>query len=238
MVITKEKIYNTEEIMSAILKENPKYRSSSSLYSKIAYSEKDGEIVRIGRGKYVYGSLNSFSYDLEGAKAKALYKHLKENYSSNFEFAIYETKVVLNQFLNHLLAHNTIILEVPKIFMEHVFESLKEAGFKNVLFNPSEADFYRYFEAEAIIIKQLISKSPLIKKESKISIEKFCIDVISDKVLNYFYEGAEIPYILEDVFQNYNIRYDTLKNYAKRRNAYNKIIKYVPKNRRDWLNDR
>ena len=87
--------------------------------------------------------------------------------------------------------------------MEHVFESLKEAGFKNVLFNPSEADFYRYFEAETIIIKQLISKSPLIKKESKISIEKFCIDVISDKVLNYFYEGAEIPYILEDVFQNY-----------------------------------
>lgn len=122
--------------------------------------------------------------------------------------------------------------------MEHVFESLKEAGFKNVLFNPSEADFYRYFEAETIIIKQLISKSPLIKKESKISIEKLCIDVISDKVLNYFYEGAEIPYILEDMFQNYNIRYDTLKNYAKRRNAYNKIIKYVPKNRRDWLNDR
>ena len=152
---------------------------------------------------------------------------MKNHYSLDLEYTIYETNIVLNIFLNHLLAHSTIILEVPKTFMEHVFFSLKENGFKNILLDPSEDDLYRYSEDNTIIIHQLISKAPINKKERKITIEKLIVDIICDPLLNCFYEGAEIGNMVEEILLNYKVRYDTLENYAKRRHAFSKLMKYI-----------
>lgn len=227
MRIEKNKIYSTKELARLILEEKPN-RKTSSIYSKINELVLNGVITRIGKSKYVCKTLNVFSYELESATAKKIFGFINQQYPSDFEFVIYETKTVLNQFLNHLLVQNNIVLEVPKFFMNQVFYSLKENGFKKVLLNPSKNELFKYNEDNAIIILPLISKSPINKKEKKTTIEKLTIDIIASDILHCFFEGAEIPNMVEDILLHHQVKYDTLSNYAKRRHAYKELVGYVP----------
>ena len=236
MVVNKEFIYSTQDLISLILKDNPGYKSSS-LYSKINEMENNGEITRVGKSQYVFARRKLFSYELESGTAKKIDKLIKNNYSSDFEFVIYETTTVLNQFLNHLINKNVIILEVNKLFMNHVFNTLRSSGFKNVLVNPNGEDLFRYVEDGSIIIMPLISKSPVDKKNKRITIEKLAVDMICSNTLNCFYEGTELLGIIEDILFNYKVRYDTLKNYAKRRNALNKLKQLAPKSMEAMFDD-
>ncbi len=53
--------------------------------------------------------------------------------------------------------------------------------------------------------------------------------MICSTALNCFYEGAELPDMIKDILFNYKVRYDTLKNYAKRRHALEKLKALAPK---------
>lgn len=224
MEFEKDKIYSTQELMSIISQDHPNYKSSS-LYMVISKMKEEGIIQRVGRSKYVFNKLNIFSYGLESNTAKKVYRYIKRNYPNDYDFVIYETCPILNLFLNHLIVHNSIIIEVPKIYMEDLFFSLKEAGFKNILFEPSLDDLYRYGRDNSIIIHQLISKAPINRKERKITIEKLIVDILCDSLLNSFYEGAEIPYMIEDIMERYVVKYDTVRTYAKRRHCFDKLEK-------------
>ena len=227
MVVNGELIYSTKDLMNLILKSNPGYKSSS-LYNKIEEMENNGEITRVGKTQYVFAKRKYFNNVIESKIAKKVDKLIKKNYSSDFEYVIYET-TTLNQFLNHLISRNVIILEVDKFFLEHVFITLKDAGYKNVLINPNKEEVFRYIEDGSIILLPLISKSPIDKKNKRITIEKLTVDMICSSTLNCFYEGAELPNIIEDILFNYKVRYDTLKNYAKRRHALEKLKALAPK---------
>ena len=228
MVVNGELIYSTEDLMTLILKSNPGYKSSS-LYNKIEEMENNGEITRVGKTQYVFAKRKSFNNEIEGNIAKGVDKLMKNNYSSDFEYVIYETTATLNQFLNHLINKNIIILEVNKFFLDHVFNTLKDAGYKSVLINPNKEDVFRYIEDDSIILLPLISRSPIDKKNKRITIEKLAVDMICSTTLNCFYEGAELPNVIEDILFNYKVRYDTLKNYAKRRHALDKLKALTPK---------
>ena len=228
MVVNGDLIYSTKDVMNLILKSNPKYKSSS-LYNKIEEMENNGEITRVGKTQYIFAKRKSFNNEIEGNIAKKVDKLIKNNYSSDFEYVIYETATTLNQFLNHLINRNVVILEVDKFFLEHVFNTLKDAGNKSVLINPNKETIFRYIEDDSIILLPLISKSPIDKKNKRITIEKLAIDMICSTTLNCFYEGAELPDMIKDILFNYKIRYDTLKNYAKRRHALDKLKLLAPK---------
>lgn len=227
MVVNNEFIYSTKDLIKLILKNNPSYKSSS-LYNKIEEMENNGEITRVGKNQYVFSKRKSFNYELESSVAKKVNRLIKSNYSSDFEYVIYETTSTLNQFLNHLINKNTIILEINKFFLNHVFNTLKEAGFKNILLNPKKDDVFRYIENDSVILLSLISKAPIDKKNKKITIEKLTVDMICSTTLNCFYEGAELPNVIEDILFNYKVRYDTLRNYAKRRHVLDKLKELAP----------
>ena len=227
MVDKNKTICSTNELMDEILKDNPKYKRSS-LYMKIKEKVKNGDISKIGRSQYVLRSRNSFHYSFESKIAKKVNRIMETHYSSDFQYSLFETTVVLNQFLNHLINRDAIILEVPKFFIDHVFFTLKNAGVKNILLMPSSKDIFKYLEDCSIILVPLVSKAPIDKRNHKITVEKLIIDLICSPVLNCFYEGAELPDIISELMSKYNVRYDTLKNYAKRRNALNKLIELSP----------
>ena len=236
MVVDGDLIYSTEDLMSLILKSNPKYKSSS-LYNKIKDMENNGEITRVGKTQYVFAKRKTFNNEIESNIAKKVDKLIKNNYSSDFEYVIYETNTALNQFLNHLINRNVVILEVDKFFLEHVFNTLKDAGYKSILMNPSKEDVFRYTEKDSIILLPLISKSPIDKKNKRTTIEKLAIDMICSATLNCFYEGAELPDMIRDILFNYKVRYDTLRNYAKRRHALDKLKLLAPKTMEMMFND-
>ena len=83
----------------------------------------------------------------------------------------------------------------------------------------------------------LISKCPIDRKNRRITVEKLTIDMVCSPVLNCFYEGAELHHMIEDILSNYKVRYDTLKNYAKRRNALERLKAYLPQLAGDFFGD-
>ena len=80
-------------------------------------------------------------------------------------------------------------------------------------------DIFAYKYNSSIIIKNMVTKSPIRLKEHKITIEKLIVDIVCDNLLNQFYEGAEKQHMIKEIFDKYAVKYDSIKNYVKRRNA-------------------
>ncbi len=67
------------------------------------------------------------------------------------------------------------------------------------------------------------------------AIEKLLVDLVSDKTLNMFYEGAEIPLMLDEIFHCYSLKLDSVRNYAKRRHCLDKLVACLPDNMKDMF---
>jgi hypothetical protein len=84
-----------------------------------------------------------------------------------------------------------------------------------------------------VIIKKLITRSPISKrKEKKFEIytpllEKILVDLFTEKKLFYFYQGAELIHIYENVLKNYTLNYTKLFSYAKRRDQEQDIKQFM-----------
>ena len=61
-------------------------------------------------------------------------------------------------------------------------------------------------------------------KKHATTIEKLFVDIICDRFLNSFYEGAEVPIMVNNIVTDYVLRYKTIVAYAKRRNAYKNLL--------------
>ena len=77
---------------------------------------------------------------------------------------------------------------------------------------------------EAIIVKPLISESPLVIENdiSSPRLEKILIDIMCDDDMDYLH-GSEWLYIFNNALNSYNINRATLLRYSARRNAKERI---------------
>jgi hypothetical protein len=118
-----------------------------------------------------------------------------------------------------------LIIEVEKDAMLTVFNRLSEWG-KKAFLNPTSEIFEYYIvnTEEAIIIKPLISESPLMELENvkTATLEKLLVDCISDKVI-YGSPNQEISGIFENAISKYALNLSKLSRYASRRNKITEI---------------
>lgn len=228
-VINKENIYSKEQIKNIILQSCKTKISDVSIHKRINKMIELGELSRIGNGQYVFVNNNKFDYEIVYGISLNVLNKLKKRFNESTRYVVFES-TLLNEFLNHLIARPTIIVEVEKDLVESTFWFLKEKGFKNVLLNPSEKENYIYnpYDGSGIIIKSLVSQSPINNKNHKITIEKLVVDIVCDKTLNMFYEGAEIPLMVEEILKHYAVKFDSVRNYAKRRHCLDKFFECVP----------
>lgn len=134
---------------------------------------------------------------------------------------------VLADLQHHISSNNLIYIEVEREAMESVFHWLKGKGYKAYL-NPNKDFVYDNIDIskEAVIVKPLISESPLteIRGISTPRIEKILVDLMCDDDMDYLH-GSEWHYILDHVMNTYSVNRSTLLRYASRRNAKDKIGK-------------
>ena len=228
------KTFTIEELKEYISKEAGKKINDAAIYKRINKLLESGELIRVGKGLYRFYKKSKYDYSFEHDETIKIIEHLQSIYSTDIEYIIYES-IILNEFLNHLLAHSVTIVEAPKFYAEHIFWKLQEGGFNGVMLNPTDDQRYRY--NPSIIVKSMVTKAPINLKEHKITIEKLVVDIVCDKLLNQFYEGAEKPFMLDEIFKKYTLKYDSIKNYAKRRNVFDELMKYVPEEERIYFND-
>ncbi|HCU46354.1 MAG TPA: hypothetical protein DF610_17315 [Sphingobacterium sp.] len=143
-------------------------------------------------------------------------------------FCIWDT-VWLNDFMRHQPFKHYVVIEVEKDASESVFTFLTEIN-KNVYFNPDEEIFDRYIhnQDEVLIVKNMVSESPLIEKD-KISIpalEKLLVDMLIDISL-FSAQQNEKEFIMRSVMEKYALNELKMRRYAVRRNREREIDELV-----------
>lgn len=91
----------------------------------------------------------------------------------------------INDFSLHQTFHNFYILETEREYSESLFNKMKELNIPNVFLNPDDSLISKYVigKDEPVVIKNLISKSP-IKKFNQLktpTLEKILVDLFCDK---------------------------------------------------------
>ena len=178
-----------------------------------AYSISQGEKPREYRPLYSDETINLI--DLISKK----YPHVS--------FTVFET-VLMNDFLNHLIAQNTIFVQVEKESSIYVFRYLQDEGYDNVLYKPRQEDMTLYWSKGSIIVTDMVSEAPLRAADPHvITLEKILVDMLADKLILASYSKAEYPDVIEQAESRFLLDKKRMLRYAKRRNRYKEICNYL-----------
>lgn len=204
--------------------------SDASFNKKIMSMLKKGEIVRCGRNLYCLPQNEKHVYTHEYSElANELVKIMKKHYPL-LDFCIFE-KYQLNQFVNHLIAKNTIFMSVEAEAMDFVFMTLREYYPGKVLVNPTSDIFHRYWCENMIVITKLITEAPKgLSEKWHTRLEKLLVDVVSERLLVETIGGSEYPYIFGEAFMYFVIDEKCLFRYARRRGCEQKVRNLVENN--------
>ena len=178
---------------------------------------KDKELVRVGQGEYALPEKQEFSYN-PPKKVVNLYNRLKAELPFT-DFCIYDGSI-LNSIQHHLSINHVIYVETNRDAVETVFARLRDRH-KNVYRQPNTAFMYDYVDlrSDCIIVKTLVTESPLMKVEGICvpTLEKMLIDTQKDADFDYL-RGTESQYMFQLAFDLYTINTQRLLRYARRRN--------------------
>ena len=216
--ITTNKVYSRQQMISLLREASPEY-SSNSCQWKLGEMLKSGEIVRTGYDRYMISTGKArpvYSPDYSET-ASAVMARIAEKYPY-IAFTVLET-VLMNEFLNHLVAQNTIFIQTEKDIASFVFRYLQEEGYRNVMLKPAKKDFDLYWSKDTIVVTDLVSEAPMHASDPhKITMEKMLVDIYCDKLIKGTFSRAEYPSIVEQAFDKYRVDRTRMLRYARRRN--------------------
>ncbi len=192
-------------------------------------------IKSVRRGYYTISYKPKYSPEIS-KNILTLAKTISEHFE-NIKYCIWNTNW-LNEFSQHQSGKNLTIIEIEKDFTESLFYELKDSFSFDFYLNPDEKtiNFYISESQEPIIIKKLITRSPISKRTKKTTelytplLEKILVDLFSEDKLFYFYQGSELIHIYENALKNYTLNVTKLLSYAKRRDKEQEIKEFITKN--------
>ena len=203
--------------------------SDASFRYKLQKLINSGHIVSVGHDAYyvVKEDDNTRQYWHEySEQAKSIAVTISEKYP-NLKFSVFEL-VQLNEFVNHLLAHNVIFVSVENNFGNFMFDTLKEKKPGRVLLYPSPDTFHQYWYNDMIVIRKLVTEAPSNRKRPWVArLEKILVDIIADPLIISSISASEYPNIYTDAFQKYIVNECCLFRYAKRRGVENEILDLI-----------
>ena len=220
-------IYSRDEIVSRLKKEKTGLNENSYFWI-VGNLVKDGLLKRKGRDKYSVCDENTKNVykPLYSEKAVAIKNKLERKYPL-VKFIVFET-VLLNEFLNHQIAHNTIFIQTERDVSEFIFDYLRENTKTNVLYKPNQAEFDRYWQPESLIVTDLTSEAPMnIDSPHEITAEKMLVDIFCDKIINLTYGKSEYKSIVDEIYSRYQVDTVRLLRYARRRNKEKEMMQFI-----------
>ena len=158
--------------------------------------------------------------------AKGVSNKLSDRFPE-INYVVFES-VLLNEFLNHQIAQNTVYIQVEKDISSYISDTLQQEYGGIILNNPSRNEFDRYWVRNCIVVLDLISQAPLNSQSPHdICAEKLLVDMIADKSIAATFSPSELPFIFENVMSSYRIDMRRLNRYAGRRGKAEDLKKYM-----------
>lgn len=219
--------YSYQEIINMLKK--IKDNLSLSTYKK-AINEliQTGTLIKKGFNTYALSSnlLKDMYIPSYSDTAKKVMKDIEKKFPY-VEFTILETGL-MNDFLNHLIAQNTIFLQVEKESSIYIFRYLQESRKYNVMYKPNEKEFNLYWSNNCVVVVDMVSEAPLRTDDThSITLEKMVVDISADKIINKTYNKSELSDIMEQVQKYYSLDIIRTLRYARRRNKEEIMKKYL-----------
>ncbi|MBR5419802.1 MAG: hypothetical protein IK115_01495 [Lachnospiraceae bacterium] len=219
--------YSHKELLGLLKRIKPNLADTTYHWS-ISCLIRDGKIFRRGYDAY------SLSQGEELREYQPFYSdetkkliNLIANRYPHVSFTVFET-VLMNDFLNHLIAQNTIFVQVEKESSIYVFRYLQDEGYDNVLYKPRQEDMTLYWSKGSIIVTDMVSEAPLRAADPHvITLEKILVDMLADKLILASYSKAEYPDVIEQAESRFLLDNKRMLRYAKRRNRYKEICNYL-----------
>lgn len=214
-----------------------------STFSWRIYDLKKKDIIKtIGRGLYVISYKPKYKPVVSDNILKIARK-TNERFSE-IQYAIWENQW-LNEFTQHQVSNQMIVVEVENEFIESLYYYLKDSLRMDFFLNPDEKEIQFYISESTmpVVIKRLVTRAPIIKLKSKKAIvpiatlEKIMVDLIADAGLFHFYQGSELINIYEKILERYSINFTKLFSYAKRRKREEEIKQFINNNMPNILED-
>lgn len=124
----------------------------------------------------------------------------------------------LNEFLNHLVGENIIFLDIEKDGCDFVYEELRDKYDGELLLKPDAEQIYRYGKDGTIVIGRLVTEAPKGDAKASVPLERIMVELEANKVLRSLISTGEIPQIIRDMYDKYQVDSVKLLRYARRRN--------------------
>lgn len=214
-----------QNLVGSIKKDFPSW-SDNTINMYLSKLKKEGIINAPSRGIYELGNNTTFQPNISNG-LKGVFNKVKREFPY-ITFCIWDT-VWLNDFMRHQPFKHYVVMEVEKDASESVFTFLTEIN-KNVFFNPDEEIFNRYIhnQDEVLIVKNMVSESPLIGKEKIIipALEKLLVDMLIDTAL-FSAQQNEKKIIMRSVMEKYTLNELKMRRYAVRRNREREINELI-----------
>jgi hypothetical protein len=202
-------------------------KNKNTLRWKIHDLKKKGLITNVTRGIYTLADQKRSYLPEIPSEAKDLYKAIRHELPYT-ELAVTHTGW-FNEFMLYQAFRTYLVIEVEMEAAASVFNRLSEQG-KKVFLDPDREifDLYISHTENPIIVKPLISESPLVELDDiKIaSLEKLLVDCICDTEI-YSAQYQEVDSIFESVVEKYAVNIGRLKRYGRRRNKTGKIAELI-----------
>lgn len=217
--------FTTKEFADALHEETPGI-GRSTIYSILKTKCDSGAISRVSKGHFVSSSRNAYFHELTDTARDVV--ALIQEYYPLVDFQVWEL-YQMNEFVNHLLAKNTIFIDVENILDESVFNLLFDR-YPHVLHNPDTEEYYKYAGDETIVVRKLISETPSpFGQYRQASLEKLLVDLFGRGIPGSLLARSEYRAIYEDSFRKYTINQAKLFRYARRRGIEKNIRDFIHK---------
>lgn len=230
--LPQNQIYQREDIVSILKKEKDGLSESSYIWI-IGSLVRLGLLQHIGWNRYALadGSKRDAYTPLYSETAKDVRDKVEKKYPL-IGFTVFES-VLLNEFLNHQIAGNTIFVQVERGMGVFVFRFLRESMDGVVMYRPSRKEYSLYWQPGSVIILDWTSEAPLSKNfPHDITIEKLMVDIFCDRIIQLTYGGAEYKIVVETAYERYSIDTVRLLRYARRRHREKEITNFIPERQR------
>ena len=225
--IEKDRTYSHKELARELEQLKPQLSRSAYNWAinNLVHSK---ALEKLGYDTYALpsGVKKNEYFPIYSEDSKKIIDMVAVNYQ-HVQFTVFET-TLMNEFLNHLIAQNTIFLQVEKEVSIFVFRFLQEQGYKNVLYKPNKKDFDLYWERNCIVVTDLSSEAPLkTSAPHAITLEKLLVDLVADKLISTTYSSSELPDLFQQAQDRYLLDKVRLFRYARRRNKQELLAKYL-----------
>ncbi len=221
-ILPESQTLNRNEILD-FLKSKGENISRQSLCWIIDEGIKNQLLYKVGPDSYSRKDDSRKFYNPVYSDAAKELSNVMEKQYPELQFSVFET-LLLNEFVNHMISMNCIVLFVEKALCAFTFDFLNERYPGKVLYNSKAEDIERYKKENTIILANAVSEAPANKqKPHDITLEKLLVDCVADKSVKTLIPSSEISNIFENSRMLYRIDINKIKRYSKRRSVWERV---------------